>query len=363
MVSMSVVANLRRMSRDRALSRLCSIDPRGGAARVPLGFLASYLRFTHTPPERNRTPVTLLHPGRDAWTPVELSTRVLSRAAGPADLVILRECGHFPVEDPGVTELVDAVAGLAMALTAAQLSTRPATDRSTWGMRRAEVIGAALQAGMLAVVGLFVAFKAVHNLLVAPQVEASGMLVMGVIGLAANVIALLVLSGGRGHDGHGENLNMRAALLEVLNDALGSVSVIIAAAVVARTGWTRADAVASLLIAVLILPRAVTLLRSALAVLMDFTPRELDLAQVRSHMLGIDHVEEVHDLHAWTVASGMPVLTAHVVVRNECLRDGHTEEILDRLQNCVAEHFPVRIQHATLQLEPVSHLEHEAAYC
>ena len=105
------------------------------------------------------------------------------------------------------------------------------------------------------------------------------------------------------------------------------------------------------------------LLRSALAVLMDFTPRELDLAQVRSHMLGIDHVEEVHDLHAWTVASGMPVLTAHVVVRDECLSDGHTEEILDRLQSCVAEHFPVRIQHATLQLEPVSHLEHEAAYC
>ena len=80
-------------------------------------------------------------------------------------------------------------------------------------------------------------------------------------------------------------------------------------------------------------------------------------------MLGVDHVEEVHDLHAWTVASGMPVLTAHVVVRDECLRDGHTEEILDRLQRCVAEHFPVKIQHTTLQLEPVSHLEHEAAYC
>ena len=84
MVPMNAVANLRRMSRDRALSRLCAIDPRGGAARVPLGFLASYLRFAHTPPERNRTPVTLLHPGRDAWTPIELSARVLSRAAGPA---------------------------------------------------------------------------------------------------------------------------------------------------------------------------------------------------------------------------------------------------------------------------------------
>ena len=268
-------------------------------------------------------------------------------------LALLADAGHM---------LTDVV-GLVMALVAAHLSTRPATDRSTWGMRRAEVIGAALQAGMLAVVGVFVAFKAIHNLLVAPQVEASGMLVMGVIGLVANVIALVVLSGGRGGDGHGESLNMRAAFLEVLNDALGSVGVIIAAAIVARTGWTRADAVVSLLIAVLILPRAVALLRSALAVLMDFTPKELDLAQVRTHMLEVDHVEEVHDLHAWTVASGMPVLTAHVVVRDECLRDGHTEEILDRLQSCMAEHFPVRIQHATLQLEPVSHLEHEAAHC
>ena len=113
MVPMSAVANLRRMSRDRALSRLCAVDPRGGAARVPLGFLASYLRFAHTPPERNRTPVTLLHPGRDAWTPIGLSARVLSRAAGPAELVVLRECGHFPVEDPGVTDLVGAVADLA----------------------------------------------------------------------------------------------------------------------------------------------------------------------------------------------------------------------------------------------------------
>ncbi len=263
-------------------------------------------------------------------------------------LALLADAGHM---------LTDVV-GLVIALTAAHLSVRPATDRSTWGMRRAEVIGAALQAGMLAVVGVFVAFKAVHNLVAPPQVEASGMLVMGVIGLTANVVALLVLSGG-----HGDSLNMRAAFLEVLNDALGSVGVIIAAAVVARTGWTRADAVASLVIAVLILPRAVVLLRSALAVLMDFTPEELDLAQVRTHMLGVDHVEEVHDLHAWTVASGMPVLTAHVVVRDECLRDGHTEEILDRLQGCVAEHFPVRIQHATLQIEPVSHLDHEPAHC
>ena len=268
-------------------------------------------------------------------------------------LALLADAGHM---------LTD-VAGLATALTAAHRSTRPATDRSTWGMRRAEVIGAALQAGALAVVGVFVAFKAVHNLLAPPPVEASGMLIMGVIGLAANVIALLVLSGGRRHDGHGDNLNMKAAFLEVLNDALGSVGVIIAAAVVARTGWTRADAVASLVIAVLILPRAVVLLRSALAVLMDFTPEDLDLSQVRRHILRVDHVEDVHDLHAWTVSSGMPVLTAHVVVRDECLADGHTAVILEALRTCAAEHFPVRITHATFQLEPASQRRREAVDC
>ena len=139
------------------------------------------------------------------------------------------------------------------------------------------------------------------------------------------------------------------------------VGVIAAAGVVALTGWTRADAVASLIIVALIVPRATSLLRSAGHVLMDFTPEALDLAEVRRHVLEVNHVEEVHDLHAWTVASNLPVLTAHVVVRDECLRDGHSEGILDSLQACVAEHFPIPIEHATFQLEPAAHREHEHA--
>lgn len=259
-------------------------------------------------------------------------------------LALLADAGH----------MITDVAGLIMALAAAQLSQRPATPQRTWGLRRAEVIGAALQAGTLGVVGVVVAARAVHNLIVPTPVEAEGMLVMGVIGLLANAVALLILAGGRS-----ESLNMRAAFLEVLNDALGSVGVLVAAGVVATTGWMQADAVVSLLIAALIVPRAVALLRAAGRVLMDFTPENLDLQQVRAHILDLDHVEEVHDLHAWTVASGLPVLTAHVTVRDECLRDGHTEQILDRLHKCVAEHFPVRIEHATFQLEPASHREHE----
>src|SRR5690625_1597787 len=108
-VPMAWVAALGRMSRNPALSRLCARDPRGGGARVPLGFLASYLTFRHTPPERMRAPVTLAHPARDAWTPLEVSTRWLRRVAAPAELVMLRECGHFPVEEPGVGDLVGVV--------------------------------------------------------------------------------------------------------------------------------------------------------------------------------------------------------------------------------------------------------------
>ncbi|MBE6482973.1 MAG: cation transporter [Actinomyces ruminicola] len=263
-------------------------------------------------------------------------------------LALLADAGHM---------LTDVV-GLVMALVSAHLSARPVTDRSTWGLRRAEILGAALQAALLGVVGVGVGVRAVITLVSATDVEAHGMLVMGVIGLVANLVGLLVLAGGRE-----SSLNMRAAFLEVANDALGSVGVVVAAIVVVATGWTRADAVASLVIVALIVPRAFALLRTAVGVLMERTPEALDLAEVRRHLLALDDVEQVHDLHAWTVASGLPVLTAHVVVSDACLAQGRTGEVLDALQDCVAEHFPVRIEHATFQLEPTAHRAHESAAC
>lgn len=269
-------------------------------------------------------------------------------AALSGSLALLADAGHMAT---------DAV-GLVLALGAAHLSTRPATDRSTWGMRRAEVIGAALQAGMLALVGVVVGVRAVIDLVEPPTVDGGGMLVMGAIGLLANVLSLAVLAGGR----HA-TLSMRAAFLEVANDALGSVGVIVAGVVIARTGWVRADAVVSLIIVALIVPRAAGLLRAAGAVLMDLTPRDLDLSEVRRHVREIEHVRDVHDLHAWTVASGLPVLTAHVVVDEACLSEAGVERVLDSLESCLAEHFPVRVQHATFQLEPVGHGEHEQSRC
>ncbi|WP_026556583.1 cation diffusion facilitator family transporter [Arthrobacter sp. 35W] len=249
--------------------------------------------------------------------------------------------------------LTDA-GGLAMALVAARLMGRPATDRRTWGFARAEVLAATAQAAVLLAVGLVVLVEGVQRLFHPTEIASTEMAVFGAIGLLGNVISLVVLSGGRG-----SNFNMRAAFLEVLNDALGSVAVIVAAAVIYFTGWLQADAIVAMLIGVLILPRTVKLLLETINVLLESTPKGLDLASIREHILGVDHVRGVHDLHVSQIATGLPVLTAHVVVDLECFHDGHAPQMLDALQKCVAGHFALSIEHSTFQLEPAGHTDHE----
>ncbi len=259
-------------------------------------------------------------------------------------LALLADAGHM---------LTDA-GGLLMALVAASLALRPPTPSRTWGWRRAEVLAAGAQATVLLGVGLFALVEGASRLAEPPEVTSTGLLVFGVVGLVGNVASLLVLSGGRS-----ANLNMRAAFLEVVNDALGSVAVIISAVVIATTGWTRADAIAGMLIAILILPRAVTIIREAGSVLLESTPKGLDLDEVRRHLLALPHVNGVHDLHASQIATGLPVLSAHVVVEESCFRDGHAADMLADLQRCVAEHFTVSVEHSTFQLEPESHASRE----
>lgn len=259
-------------------------------------------------------------------------------------LALLADAGHM---------LTDA-AGLVIALIAAQLARRGTSDRRTWGYLRAEVLAATLQAAILLAVGAFILYEGVKRLFEPPEVASGIMLVFGIVGLIANIISLLVLAGGRT-----ANINMRAAFLEVLNDALGSVAVIVAAIVIATTGYERADAIVSILIALLILPRTFTLLRETTSVLLESTPRGLDLADVRRHLLELDHVRAVHDLHASQVATGLPVLTAHIVLDDSCFQDGHSAQMLVDLQACVAEHFPVSIEHSTFQLEPAGHQQYE----
>lgn len=249
--------------------------------------------------------------------------------------------------------LTDA-GGLLLALIAANLTLRPPSNRRTWGFRRAEVLAALAQSALLLIVGIYVLVEGIQRLFTPPDVPSTELLVFGIIGLVGNLVALAVLVGGRG-----ANLNLRAAFLEVLNDALGSVGVIVAAIVIATTGWQQADAVAGLLIGALILPRALKILAESAGVLLESTPRGLDLDQVREVLTDVEHVESVHDVHASLIASGLPVISAHVVVDEECFRDGHAPQILDQLQHCAAEKFAVAVEHSTFQLEPPSHAHHE----
>ena len=177
------------------------------------------------------------------------------------------------------------------------------------------------------------------------------MLLVGVIGLLANVVSLLILAGGRD-----ANLNMKAAFLEVANDALGSLAVIVAAGAEWAFGWTRADAIASLLIAILMAPRARTLLRRSVAILMEETPASVDMGELRTHMMGVDGVIDVHDLHVAAVSSHLVTVTAHVTVTHEA--DGPSRDrIVHALGECACHHFP--IAHSTFQLECPEHASHE----
>jgi cobalt-zinc-cadmium efflux system protein len=259
-------------------------------------------------------------------------------------LALVVDAGHL---------LTDA-GGLAIALFAAALARKAPTSRRTWGYGRAEVLAATAQAAVLLAVGLFVLVEAIHRLIAPGPIASRSLLVFGLIGLVGNLAALFVLRGSRT-----TNFNLRAAFLEVGSDVLGSLAVIVAAVVIDLTGWARADAVAALVIGALILPRSLLLLRDTVEVLLESTPRGLDLNSVRKHLLEQPHVRAVHDLHATQIATGLPVLTAHVVVDDECFYDGHASQILDELQGCVAEHFSIAIEHSTFQLERAVHGDHE----
>jgi len=285
------------------------------------------------------------HRGRLATAFTITSTVVLAQVVGAwltGSLALLADTVHL---------LVDA-SGLAIALFAAHVSRRPPTSRRTWGLRRVEVLAALAQATVLLGVGVFVLVEAVQRLRRPPEVPGEELIWFGVVGLVGNLAALAVLAGRRS-----ASLNLRAAFLEVLNDALGSVAVIVAAVVLTTTGWPYADTVAALAIGALILPRALRLMRDTAAVLLESTPPGLDLDDVRRHLLEVEHVREIHDVHATLVATGLPQLSAHVVVDTGCFRDGHAGRILDELQDCVRDHFGV--EHTTFQVEPDTHPEHE----
>ena len=232
------------------------------------------------------------------------------------------------------------VAGIGLALLAIHLAARPATEGRTYGWYRLEILAAVVNAVLLFGVGIWVLIEAWHRFSAPPEIRGGLMLAVAIVGLGANAISARMLK-----DGQRESLNMRGAYLEVLGDLLGSAAVIVAGVVIAFTGYASADPIASVAIGLLILPRTWHLLREAVDVLLEATPKDVDLDEVRRHIIEMEGVNDVHDLHAWTITSGMNVVSAHVVMTE----GADSADILDRLGTCLAGDFD--IEHSTFQLE------------
>jgi len=257
-------------------------------------------------------------------------------------LALLADAGHLATD----------AAAVILALGASYVAAMPAGRRSTFGYHRAEILAALVNALVLLGVCGYLAAAGLRRLAEPAEVDAGPMVAFALVGLAANAVSLTILR--RSDTG---SLNLRAAATEVAADLLGSVLAVVAGLVILGTGWLRADSIASLVIAAMILPRAVLLWRDAAVILLELAPPGLDLAEVRRHLLGSPGVVDIHDLHAWTITSGMPSLSAHVTVTGEALAARGVGQILDELADCVAEHFGV--QHATFQVEPETHRAHE----
>ncbi|MFE3252719.1 cation diffusion facilitator family transporter [Streptomyces sp. NPDC059209] len=279
---------------------------------------------------------------------ITLSVMVMEIIGGIASdsLALIADAAHMAT---------DAV-GLALALLAIHFANRPSTGNRTFGLARAEILAALANCLLLLGVGGFLLFEAVERFITPADTKGGLAIIFAAVGMVANLISLSLLMRGQK-----ESLNVRGAYLEVLADTLGSVAVLISATVILTTGWQAADPIASLVIGLMIVPRTVKLLRETLNVLLEAAPKGVDMAEVRAHMVALPGVADVHDLHAWTITSGMPVLSAHVVVDQSVLNSVGHEKMLHDLQGCLGSHFDV--EHCTFQLEPVGHAEHEANLC
>ncbi|WP_115787137.1 cation diffusion facilitator family transporter [Arthrobacter silvisoli] len=271
---------------------------------------------------------------------------VLIQVAGAVvsgSLALLADAGHM---------LSDA-AGVFIALMAAWVATRPPSDQRTYGYQRAEVLAALANALILLVISVVILLEAIRRFGDSPEVHTDTMLFAAILGAVANLVSLLILRGS-----HEESLNLRGAYLEVLGDLLGSIAVIAAAVVIMLTGFQAADPIASILISLMILPRAWHLLRDVVDVLLEASPKGVEVSMIREHILSVNGVVGVHDIHIWTITSGVPVFSAHVVVEDSILNATSTDRLLDQLTSCLGSHFDT--DHCTFQLEPASHSEHEA---
>lgn len=268
----------------------------------------------------------------------------LGAAVAGGSLALFADAGHM---------LTD-IGALAASLWAARLAARPAGGVWTYGLKRAEILSAAINGVSLVAIGLLITWEAVRRLISPPPVAGALVLAVAIAGIAVNAVATWVLA-----KANRTSLNIRGAFAHIATDLFAFVGTAVAGGVIVATGWRRADAVASLVVAGLMARSAWQLLRDAGRILLQAAPDGVDLVEVRKHLGDVPHVLDVHDLHAWTVTSGLPTLSAHIVVEDHCFSTGHAPQLLDELQACLTGHFD--LEHATFQLEPASHAAHEDA--
>jgi cobalt-zinc-cadmium efflux system protein len=245
-------------------------------------------------------------------------------------LALLADAAHM---------LTDA-GGLALALIAIRFSERPATPQKTYGYARMEVLAALTNAVVLLLLAIYILYEAYQRFVDPPEILGLPMLVVAVIGLGVNLVSMRLLMAGSK-----ESLNMKGAYLEVMGDMLGSLGVIVAAVVVLLTGWTAADAVIGAGIGLFIVPRAWNLLKSAVHILMEGTPPEVDLSLIETRLTALEGVEAVHDLHVWTITSGLDALSCHLIVGD----DTATRDLLKLAHDMLRDEFG--IQKTTIQIE------------
>jgi cobalt-zinc-cadmium efflux system protein len=254
-------------------------------------------------------------------------------------LALLADAGHMFAD----------VAGMALSLGAIGIASRPRTRGRTFGLYRLEIVAATLNAVVLLGITVVILVEAARRLSEPPDVQSGIVVGVAALALVGNAASLRLLGHGRT-----TSINVRAAYLEALGDLLGAAAVLVAGLIIALTGWRQADAVASIVIALLIVPRTLALLRDGVDVLLEATPRGVNMADVERHILEAPGVRDVHDLHAWTITSGMNVVSAHVVLGP----DGVPGDVLDHLGRCLADDFD--IDHSTFQLETAEHVLWEA---
>ncbi len=246
-------------------------------------------------------------------------------------LALLADAGHM---------LTD-VAALGLSFFAIRMSSRRATPRKTYGFYRVEILAALLNGLFLILIAIYIFYEAYQRLSDPPQVKAGWMLVIAAVGLLANLASAYLLFGK-----HRESLNVRGAFFHVLSDAIGSVGAIVAGMAILVGGYQIADPLISMLVAVLILWSSWILIRDAVDILLEGTPAHINIVSLREQLGRVDGVESVHDLHVWTLTSGVLAMSCHVVAEN---KNSNRTELLGRVSGVARQSF--RIDHTTIQIE------------